>query len=118
MIRAQEGRVRKALALESRMGGFPLPQTDKAIKLLCLLTDKEWKLLKALGGLQAAAPRSGRMEEGARVDLGVDQAGALWVVTTVQSVLQLARESESSTENLPPTDGTSAPASHGEGSSG
>ncbi len=118
LSRVQKGRVRHALALERRMGGLLLPQTDKAIKLLCLLTDKEWKLLKALGGLQATAPRRGPMEEGPRVDLGIGPAGALRVVTAVQRTLRLVRESESSAESPPPTDGPSAPDSRGEGSHG
>ncbi len=118
LIRVQQRRVRKALALEHRMGGLLLPQTDKAIKLLCVLTDKELKLLKALGGLQASAPRRARMEEGPRVDLGVDPAGALRVVTALQRTLRLVRESESSAESHPPTDRPSAPGSGGEGSSG
>ncbi len=123
LIRVQQRRLRKALALERRMGGLLLPQTDKAIKLLCVLTDKELKLLKALGGLQATAPRRRRMEEAARdeaarVVLGVDPAGALRVVTAVQRTLRLVRESESSAESPPPTDGPSAPDSRGEGSHG
>ncbi len=116
LSRIQQARVRKALALERSMGGLLLPQTDKEIKLLIVLLEKEWKLAKALGGLQATAPRRGRMEEGARVDLGVDPAAALRVVTTVRRSLRLVRESESSPESPPPTDGPSAPASRGEGS--
>ncbi len=118
LIRVQRRRVRKALTLERRMGGFLLSETDRVIKQLSLLLDKEWKLLEALGELQPTAPRRGPMEEGPRVDLGIDPAGAFRVITAVQRTLRLVREAESTAESPPPTDGPSAPDARGEGSQG